>query len=141
MHNNLLLFVDVTIDYADLILMEIDAMQNELSASFGQPIVSERAQELMIEVLLMYQEIEMREEGIRIFLEMTDPANWHEAEQESLCWLQVARASAQDEFESDEPFSIPHSTHTYFDAYLNSVQNFMEGRDLSSYDLSACELE
>ena len=134
-------FEDVTIEYSHLMLEEIETKLGAIQYGPDVSFVAESTQELMIEVLQTYQQIDMREKGLEVFLDLTYPDSWSGIDQESICWLQVARATAQDEFKLGVPFSIPHSTHTYLDTYINSIQFFIQERNLRAYDVSACMVD
>ena len=76
-----------------------------------------------------------------IFLEISDPSNWPDASSEEVCWLQVARATAIDDYKNERPFQFPEIRieGAFVDIKHQFANSFDPDFDVLDYDMSACD--
>jgi len=95
-----------------------------------------------LEILFHYEKAGLGSEGIEIFLDITDPMRWSRATPVELCWLQFARASILDDFETGRPFRFPRFQLAFLDLIAldapSILERIMPEMDTQKYDLSEC---
>lgn len=130
-------FSDVTLEYAPEILADAEELRQEIEAQYGSPYsVYDRSTSYGVNIwqmLLFYENAGEWERGLEVFLEVTDEAHWPGTNPFDLCWLQISRAVAQDDYAHQRPFTIYHWQGE------NGPDDILQSFAGSLYDLSACE--
>jgi len=129
-------FVDVSFQYAREFISEAERITSEAVTDFGTPF--NRPITELHNILLLYEQVSRREDGLRVFLELTDLANWPGTPPDYLCWLQLARATALADFAAGEPFSLPPTPWGFAWAGTPHFTDRILELDRAEYDLSAC---
>lgn len=130
-------FVEVTLEFTNQILEWVGSRIEELKANYGKSFATELSEQDLVRIPLVYEQLNMRDEGLELFLEISDPSHWPNTDPEYACWLQITRAQFLSEYETNKPFTIPISN------YLLTFANFVIEREVAKYDpnkydLSAC---
>jgi hypothetical protein len=135
-------FVDVSDRYQDVIRADLEGVESSLRSAKSGHVQDESFQKHLMVILLWYQQIGDRLTGLNAFLELSDPARWPDLGPRPSCWLQIARARAQDQYARGQLFTITNSTEAMGvtpDAFKHSVGELTVSLDSKKYDLSACQ--
>ena len=121
------------------LLKRIQVHTERLKLTFGERFGRDQDQADAINILLLYERIGKRQEGLEAFLNLTDPQNWPRLNQRSLCWLQTARATAQQELKEGAPFSVFLSMSSGISLYPSPGPAVLAAPlAAAGYDVSAC---
>lgn len=128
-------FIDVTTNYADEYRTMAVEIVKEFESHYGQ------AQDYYSidfpKILALYNLADLpREEGLALFLEVTDLSHWPGTKSDVACWLQVSRAYVQKEFQSSGNLDLPPSPD-YFSLGPN-WEPFLHDLENAGYDVSKC---
>lgn len=132
-------FIDVSSRYADEYLTEANGIISQVKPFYGSSFEKvEIPDPLILRILKLYEAAGMSKQGLQVFLELTDSSHWPGSPNESLCWLQLARATAQQDIATNQEFDLSVVYLWYGFSHLdeNSRQSFQQ----ASYDISACDL-
>jgi hypothetical protein len=133
-------FADVTQQHQAEILSRIDALLAEVESSYGQAFEREDLESGVYQILLWHQLLGMRRKGLDLFLEITDIPNWPSSDLNQICWLELSRARAVEDYSKQLEFSIVPSSY-YLAGALGDypgLSNLLESFDETTYELSAC---
>lgn len=127
-------FTDVSKLYAEKYVESAEQDLQNLQAEYGQPF--DYPYDLdALDILYEYEVAGMRETALQTFLDVTDITHWPSTTPVFACWLQVSRATVQEDFKNNRPFSmVPSPTHLE-----GGVKRFLEPFAHSEYDFSACQ--
>ena len=128
--------VDVSSRYAQEYVSEADRRASEVASHFGAPFDRPIAE--LHSILLLYEQASLRDEGLDLFLHLSEPANWPGTPPDDLCWLQLARATASADFAADQPFSLPPTPWGFGWAGTPSFTERILELQQAAYDVSAC---
>jgi hypothetical protein len=129
-------YADVTTQHSSLLEAHIAALRKKLEAGYGSRLEQESQQADAYSLLLLYERLGRQKDGLDAFLEVTDPSHWPGDNDRTLCWMQLARARAQDESARGVSFTLL--------PVINEFDPKAEASGLSAeiqaagYDLSAC---
>jgi hypothetical protein len=132
-------FIDVSKSYKEDYVADADSIVNHLKAQYGKPFDEGeiRSETDVLTILKLYEKAGMSEEGLQVFLDVTDISHWPNTSTMSQCWLQISRAMAQEDFEQHRNFDLPPSYSLGF----NEVdQDLVKQLQQAGYDTSACTL-
>jgi hypothetical protein len=135
-------FKDVSSQHANDYRVMAEPLVEGVKAGFGSPFDSTKsATDLeVLTIFSMYQKAGLRNEGLDLFLELTDPVHWPGTPPYPACWLQLSRARAQIEFKLDQPFTLPiPSDYLDLAGPFSTSQYIQQNPEYASYDLSACK--
>ena len=94
---------------------------------------------LILILLFLYDKAGLRKQAIQDFMEITDPVHWSKADEWYSCWLQIARASAQENYRLGKSFWFPplNLTNLYFPE--KELAYALDRVDSTRYDVSVCQ--
>ncbi|MCP5101486.1 MAG: hypothetical protein GY943_38560 [Chloroflexi bacterium] len=98
-------YTNVTANYAADYLVDLDQYFMDVQTQYGSAITYPPTH--FLKILFESEKYNMRDEGIEVFLEVTDPANWPGTEQGYVCWLLVIREQALQQYNDNIPFTMP----------------------------------
>lgn len=129
-------FINVSSKYPDEFRLQAQKVVKEIEKEYGKTFpLNDNLATRMTNILAIYNDTELpRGEGLKIFLDITDPSHWPNSDQPNLCWLQAARAYAQIDFEQNKPFRI----FLIFPSFVNNKYTFPTDID-PRFDTSACK--
>jgi hypothetical protein len=132
-------FVEVTLQFKNMILESWDESIAELKAQYGQPFYGIPNETTLVSIPMIYQSLGMGSEGLTLFLEISDLANWPATDSGTTCWLQYSRAYFSTEYASGKPFTLPRSSSA-FDPAISSytLKQELNLIDATQYELTAC---
>jgi hypothetical protein len=130
-------FEDVTRQHIDDLLTRVETLTANIEAQYGQPFGSEPTTTSVYQVLMLYQQMGMRQKGLETFLRLTDIQNWPSTMDQAICWLQLSRARAQEDYLTNREFSMIPAT-IYWLVYEHIIDEWVKPLDKTKYDLSAC---
>lgn len=130
-------FIDVTDQYPDEYAKQVEKAVADIHSRYGR--VLERFDvELLMTIPVMHNAAGLpRQDGLDIFLEVTDPTHWPSTDKATVCWLQVTRAYARIDYEQGVPFRI-NSFWAGFVTDEDELSEMTKGIDTSRFDVSAC---
>jgi hypothetical protein len=131
-------FTDVTLEYASEILEGAEEVRRAIEARYGRPFDKDTFSTDSFDIwrmLLHYENAGERAKGLEAFLDVTDLSHWPGSFPDTTCWLQISRATAQEDYARQRPFSILTQV-TYLSTPLEEILKRFAGLP---YDLSACE--
>jgi hypothetical protein len=129
-------FVNVSEEYQEEYQQQLEAALVQLRDHYGQALDFVDI-EAMLRILVIYNEIEFpREEGLQKFLEVTKLTHWPGTDQGWRCWLQLAQANAQLDYEQHQPFQLYSISNIYFAPSLSDLTHDL---DAKRFDVSACQ--
>ena len=129
-------FTEVTLEYTNQILEWVNSGVAELKSNYGQPFSTVVSELDLIRIPLVYEQLNMREQGLELFLEISDISHWPNTDSEYTCWLQFTRAQFLSEYEMNKPFTVPSSPNGL--AFTTIIKREFVNYDQNKYDLSAC---
>ena len=127
--------VDMTAQFQDEYLARGQEIIQNIRASYGNRMPEWE----LLEILFLYDKAGLRKQAIQDFLEISDPAHWPNSDAWEICWLQIARASSQEDYRLGKPFYFPP---------LNLIDLYFPGKqlayalnhvDTTRYDVSTCQ--
>jgi len=127
--------VDVTPKYADEIRQSGQEKVARIKKGYGQPLNGDEWQ--LLEILFVYEKAGLRNEALAQFMEVSDPKHWPADDTWFNCWLQSARAQAQEDYRLGHAFRFPPFWNP--DSLEISLESTFKRLDASHYDLSACQ--
>ena len=95
----------------------------------------------LLEILFLYEKAGLRAEALQEFMDISDPVHWSQDDPWRVCWLQVARASAAEDYRLGRPFRFPPVSLSDALGYPDlMLQHALEKQyiDPERYNLSAC---
>ena len=98
-------YTDVTTDYAEDYLSGLNQYLLRIREQYGSAITYTPTH--FLEILFESEKYGVQDEGIEVFLEVTNPENWPGTEQVYVCWLQVIREQALQQYNEKIPFTMP----------------------------------
>jgi hypothetical protein len=117
----------------------LQAYEQRLQSAYGGRFTGEQYQADALNILFGYERLGKPREGLEAFLEVTDPGNWDIPNQRALCWLQTARAHAQNEYDRGAPFSLPPPQNASQGLYPGPpLDELAASLRTAGYDVSAC---
>ena len=131
-------FVDVSARYADEYLAEVTPIISDLKSQYGKPF-DEKGSESdlgVMKILKLYEKAGMQEAGLKLFLDITDISHWPNTPELSQCWLQISRASAQNDFKQNRKFDLPPGS--YYLELFHMLKDYEKPLKQAGYDTSAC---
>jgi hypothetical protein len=131
-------FIDVSSRYADEYLAKAEKIISQVKPFYGDSFDKVELPEiLLLRILKLYEAAGMSKEGLRVFLDVTDSSHWPGSSNEFFCWLQLARATAQQDVAKNQEFDLSVVYLWYGFSHLdeNSRQSFQQ----AGYDISACD--
>lgn len=132
-------FIDVSSRYADEYLTEANGIISQVKPFYGDSFDKvELPAILLLRILKLYEAAGLSKEGLQVFLDVTDSSHWPGSSNEFFCWLQLARATAQQDVAKHQEFDLSVVYLWYGFSHLdeNSRQSFQQ----AGYDISACNL-
>lgn len=104
-------FVDVTNLYPDEVRTWGTEKSHTIQEVYGQGFFYGQPTQLL-SLLLQYDRVGLRDEGVTLFLTLTDPVHWPETDHGMMCWLQTIRYYVQLDKEQGHPFRLPPGPHS-----------------------------
>ena len=131
-------FVDVSARYADEYLAEVTPIISDLKSQYGKPFDEEGSESEIgvMKILKLYEKAGMQEVGLKLFLDITDISHWPNTPELSQCWLQISRASAQNDFKHNRKFDLPPGS--YYLELFHMLKDYEKPLKQAGYDTSAC---
>jgi hypothetical protein len=131
-------FVDVSARYADEYLTEVNPSISDLKSQYGKPFDEEgsKSEIGVLEILKLYEKAGMQEDGLKLFLDITDISHWPNTSELSQCWLQISRGMAQNDFKQNRKFDLPLGSFSMEE--LHMLKDYEEPLKQAGYDTSAC---
>ncbi len=131
-------FENVTVRHKVQYESRVDEIEDSLQRDYGKPLAHYAVE--FLEILTIYERADLpRDEGLALFLEITDLSHWPNTEKDVGCWLQVARAYVQEEFNKTRTLDLPPSPNYL---YLGPIADFSKNLaelGIADYDLSLCK--
>jgi hypothetical protein len=132
-------FVDVSKSYTEDYMADANSIVSNLKSHYGKPFDEGeiRSEIDVLTILKLYEKAGISEEGLQVFLDITDISHWPNTSTMSQCWLQISRAMAQEDLKRHRNFGLPPSYSLGF----NEVdQDLVKQLEQAGYDTSACTL-
>jgi hypothetical protein len=130
-------FTDVTAQHAGLVEDRAAALRQRLQVDYGDQPAVEVIQADAYNLLLLYEHTGQAQAGLEAFLEATEPGRWPAENDRLRCWLQLARARAQDEHARRAGFTmLPALSDFKPEIEAPAIAARLQA---SGYDLSACQ--
>ncbi len=132
-------FVDVSKSYKEDYVADANSIANNLKARYGKPFDEGeiRSETDVLTILKLYEKAGMSEEGLQVFLDVTNISHWPNTSNMSQCWLQISRAMAQEDFKRNRIFDLPPS---YSLGFNEIDQDLVKQLTQAGYDAFACTL-
>ncbi len=132
-------FNDISASFPEAYTAEAELIINSVQSYFGQPFEQNgMALELAtLKILKLYEKAGMPEQGLEIFMQLTDPAHWPGTGTNSLCWLNISRATAEDDFKQDRVYSIPGSSASF--ESITALQDAVTHLEKTGHDMRICK--
>ena len=107
-------FVNVSSQYADEYRQQIADMANTVRQTYGSPLndnpfIRRSPVTALLNILVVYNNLRLElssGEGLDLLLNLTEVSHWPGSARVPTCWLQIARAYAEMDYEHDLPFEI-----------------------------------
>ncbi len=133
-------FVNVSTLYPGEYQAQIEQAIARIKAAYGKPFVAWNLGAFQSILILTENGGLPREAALQNFLDVTDMSHWPDEEPLTRCWLQLARAHAQMDFEQGVAFE----GYSYFEmtGMVGAQRSWAEiigGVDASRFDVSACK--
>lgn len=133
-------FIDVSSRYADEYLADANRIISNVKLSYGDSFdkVEIPPGPLILKILKLYEAAGMSKQGLQVFLDLTDSSHWPGSSNESLCWLQLARATAQQDMAKNREFDL--SVGYLWNGFPRLDENARQLFQQAGYNISACDL-
>ena len=139
-------FVDVSPKHAKDYQEREEPLITQMRAHFGSPfppviqIPDDYSGDVaLLELLFNFQKAGLRDQAFSIYMDLSDPAHWPGTEPEIVCWLQLIRARAQEEYRKGLPFSLPWNIDLEQPLPFSLSRYLEHTPEYKKYDLSACQ--
>ncbi|MFC1878917.1 hypothetical protein ACFLZW_03290 [Chloroflexota bacterium] len=138
-------FRDVSTRYSDDYVSYAETYVERLRTLYGNQFVISRGGPMhtadtdLYQILFFYERAGLANEGLTLFLELSDPKHWPGTDTHTLCWLQLARAQASEEYLQRKPFTFFDINYQGFISLVDYFKNHPNLQGLQKYDVSACE--
>ncbi|MFC1878916.1 hypothetical protein ACFLZW_03285 [Chloroflexota bacterium] len=135
---------DVSTSNANDYISYAETYADSLRGNYGNPFYSDFPVDSdgtnLYSILFLYERVGLAGEGLDLFLELSDPKHWPGTHIRPLCWLQLARAEAREDFLQRNPFSfLDVYIYEPLDSLIDYYKNHPNTNVLQKYNLSACE--
>jgi hypothetical protein len=129
-------FVNVSQAYQHEYEKQVEETVVALQQRYGNPATLVEFEEFL-RILVIYNELALPQQaGLETYLEVTDPNHWPGTTQRERCWLQIARAYPQLDFEQGRSFQINPITAIYITGDYEMLTRVV---DPQRFDVSACQ--
>ena len=137
-------YVDVSAQYPAEYQSQIKQIVTELKKKYGQLFESGTTggynfQEIQLILRIGNQAKLPPKDVLEAFLEVSNPSHWLGLDKVMKCWLQVARADVQIEYETDSPFRLRPFPRPPDANDTNWASTVTKGVDTTRFDVSACK--
>jgi hypothetical protein len=137
-------YVNVTAYYPEEYEAEVASRVALIKKQYGKAFHLVPGIQPFLEILLIYNEAHLlKQSGLQTFLEVTNPSHWPGTEPIGLCWLQLARAYAQMDYEKNVPFrlyTLAEGPFVIGGSHDQSPWDLTEQDiDTARFDVSACK--
>lgn len=134
-------YVNVSTQYGSEYQAQLEAVVAEIKASGGStsPVGPQHS---VLEILVLTERGGLdRRMGLEAFLDVTELDNYPDATPEERCWLQLARAHAQIDFENGvpfEPYFFADISIAGWQPLSEQYPHLTQDIDTARFDVSAC---